>query len=533
MNIKEAKEEIRRAVEVYLDKNEFGEYTIPVSKQRPIFMVGAPGIGKTAIMEQIASELDIALVSYSMTHHTRQSALGLPVIESKEYDGKSVTVSEYTMSEIIAAIYQVMEASGKKEGILFLDEINCVSETLAPAMLLFLQYKIFGNRQIPRGWVVVTAGNPPQYNKSVKEFDVATMDRLRRIDVTEDFGVWKQYAYHQGVHDAVIAFLELNRQWFYSIQESVDGTRYVTARGWEDLSTAMRIYEKKGFPVDKGLIGQYLADDEIARKFHVYYQLYKKYQSDYQIEDILDGTITDEIFKRAKEARMDERFSILGLLLGRLNDGFRASMSRNRSLLLVVKALRAVKKLDKEKKIAGLADTEYLADLLEDEAQSLRTRLEEQTAANSVTAQIRSEYLLAIQILNEYAQYAGDTKVDRSTKESGKNNKNGSSADGTGKETKVDGFAKIKKRFDKEARQHEKDAKNLAAQLEHAFSFIEKVWGNTQEMVLFVTELTTGMDSLEFIEQWGSESYFRYNQELLTYDQRERLSAEIQELMEE
>ncbi|MCD8074501.1 MAG: AAA family ATPase [Lachnospiraceae bacterium] len=507
MNIKEAKEEIRRAVEVYLDKNEFGEYTIPVSKQRPIFMVGAPGIGKTAIMEQIASELDIALVSYSMTHHTRQSALGLPVIESKEYDGKSFSVSEYTMSEIIAAIYQVMEASGKREGILFLDEINCVSETLAPAMLLFLQYKIFGNRQIPRGWVVVTAGNPPQYNKSVKEFDVATMDRLRRIDVTGDFGVWKQYAYHQGVHDAVIAFLELNRQWFYSIQESVDGTRYVTARGWEDLSTAMRIYEKKGFQVDKGLIGQYLADDEIARKFHVYYQLYKKYQSDYQIEDILDGRITDEISRRAKEARMDERFSILGLLLGRLNDGFRASVSRNRSLLLVVKALRTVKKLDKEKQTSGFVDTGYLVSLLEDEAQKLRIHLEEQTAANSITAQIRSEYLLAIQILEEYEQYAGETKTD--------------------------GFVKIKKRFDKEVKQHEKNAKNLAARLEHVFSFIEKVWGNTQEMVLFVTELTTGMDSLEFIEQWGSESYFRYNQELLTYDQRERLSAEIQELMEE
>lgn len=83
-------------------------------------MVGAPGIGKTAIMQQIASELGIALVSYSMTHHTRQSALGLPVIEERDFEGK--------------------QDSGKKEGILFLDEINCVSETLALAMLLFLQY---------------------------------------------------------------------------------------------------------------------------------------------------------------------------------------------------------------------------------------------------------------------------------------------------------------------------------------------------------------------------------------------------------
>ena len=99
MNIREAKEEIARSVEIYLDKNEFGEYNIPYMKQRPVFMVGAPGIGKTAIMEQIASEMNIALVSYSMTHHTRQSALGLPFIEEKCYGGKNVSVSGYTMSE--------------------------------------------------------------------------------------------------------------------------------------------------------------------------------------------------------------------------------------------------------------------------------------------------------------------------------------------------------------------------------------------------------------------------------------------------
>lgn len=56
-------------------------------------------------------------------------------------------------------------------------------------MLLFLQYKIFGNQSVPKGWVVVTAVNPPQYNKSVREFDVATLDRLKRIDITEDFPV--------------------------------------------------------------------------------------------------------------------------------------------------------------------------------------------------------------------------------------------------------------------------------------------------------------------------------------------------------
>ena len=123
MNIQQAKDHVKNAVTIYLKKDEFGDYRIPIVRQRPIFLLGAPGIGKTAVMSQVASELNIALVSYSMTHHTRQSALGLPFIEQKEFDGNSYRVSEYTMSEIISSVYDTMEESGVKEGILFLDEI--------------------------------------------------------------------------------------------------------------------------------------------------------------------------------------------------------------------------------------------------------------------------------------------------------------------------------------------------------------------------------------------------------------------------
>ena len=88
MNISRAKQVIKDTVSIYLKKDDNGDYCIPVVRQRPVFMVGAPGIGTTAIMEQIASELGIALVSYSMTHHTRQSALGLPYITKKTFGGE-------------------------------------------------------------------------------------------------------------------------------------------------------------------------------------------------------------------------------------------------------------------------------------------------------------------------------------------------------------------------------------------------------------------------------------------------------------
>ena len=90
MNIKQAKEEIKHTVQAYLSKDAFGEYKIPAVRQRPVLLIGPPGIGKTQIMEQIARECEIGLVAYTITHHTRQSAVGLPFIKEEQYDGKNI-----------------------------------------------------------------------------------------------------------------------------------------------------------------------------------------------------------------------------------------------------------------------------------------------------------------------------------------------------------------------------------------------------------------------------------------------------------
>ena len=94
MNIAEAREQLTNTIRAYSAKDRYGNYLISPEEQRPLFLMGPPGIGKTAIVRQSAEELGIGLVSYSITHHTRQSALGLPKIVHKTYGDIEYDVSE-------------------------------------------------------------------------------------------------------------------------------------------------------------------------------------------------------------------------------------------------------------------------------------------------------------------------------------------------------------------------------------------------------------------------------------------------------
>lgn len=323
MNIKEAKEEIKRTLKAYTGLGSRPSRPIPPSKQRPILLIGPPGIGKTAIMEQIAAECGAGLVSYTMTHHTRQSAVGLPYLREETIDGKTFQATEYTMSEIIASVYDCMRATGRRFGILFIDEINCVSETLLPVMLQFLQNKTFGSHRVPDHWMIVAAGNPPEYNRSVREFDMVTLDRVRKMELEADYGVWKEYALTAGIHPAILSYLEIHPEYFYSSRLTAQQRSFVTARGWEDLSCILLSYEELDEPVSQQLIEQYLQHEEIARDFALYYRLFRSYGDDYDVQNLLgsgeDTPFWEERCRRIAGAPADESLAVSSLLYDCLN----------------------------------------------------------------------------------------------------------------------------------------------------------------------------------------------------------------------
>ena len=502
MNIKEASEQVRGAIRAYLAKDEHGLYRIPFRMQRPIILLGPPGVGKTAVVEQIADDLGVNFVSYSITHHTRQSAIGLPFIAQEEFDGVDYHVSEYTMSEIIAAVHHARKKSGVAEGILFLDEVNCVSETLAPAMLQFLQYKVFGMHQLPEGWVVVCAGNPPEYNRAAREFDPAMLDRLMKIEVEPDLRAWQEYAAAHGVHPAVTSYLEAKPGAFYRVRAAAHGSTIVTARGWEDLSRMLQACEAENIVVPASLAGRYLQDDEIADDFSVYYEMFRKYEDAYRVDEILLGIPDDAAVERAAAAPFDERIALVGLLAD-------ATLALARQAVEVQEALTLVRG-----DVLNARDAVVSAD---DPAAAIGDAIDTVRHASEVGARaagqlgdrtvVKAERLRVLAAIREDVAHAPSRGEDA--------------------------FVCVKGAFNAECAVQRKRAGAAVAGVDRAFGFLDEAFGDdSQETLLFITKLSADPALVQLVSEHGSKAYMSHNKNLLFTERGAGLLQQVRSLGE-
>lgn len=508
MNIREAKNEIKNALLAYHRKDEQGRYKCPGVRQRPILLMGPPGIGKTAIMEQVAAECGVGLVAYTMTHHTRQSAVGLPQIVSRTYGDETVSVTRYTMSEIIASVYDCMERTGKREGILFIDEINCVSETLAPTMLQLLQNKTFGTHRVPEGWIIVAAGNPGEYNKSVREFDMATLDRVRQIRVEPDCGVWMEYAREREISGAVLSYLSMKEDRFY--QAGQGEGQFVTARGWEDLSELILGYEELGLEITASQTAQFLRQEDTARDFAAYYQLYRKYGEDYQIPDILWGELSEESRRRkeimGREAAFEERFILIQLILETLDGKFREYTQLDQVLTRLHETLLRLKDqiLQKEGAPEKNGQEDSFQTLIEVCKDSLRIKLEKELIDGGQAGMEEQ----VIQLLEQY-HLTLRREHQRANRE---------------------GFDRIVELFGGEIRKREMLVNQIRDGIDRGFDFARECFGDGQEMILLVSGLAKNRRSAGFIARHGSDAFLKYSGLLSGGQSREELISACRSL---
>jgi len=406
-----------------------------------------------------------------------------PHVKEEKFNGEKYSVTEYTMSEIIASVYSKIRDSGLKEGILFIDEINCVSETLAPTMLQFLQCKTFGNRKVPEGWIIAAAGNPPEYNKSVHEFDMVTLDRVRKIEVDAEYSVWREYARENRINIAITSYLELRPQSFYKAEADVDGIQFVTARGWEDLSCLVKVYKELSIDVDEEIIYEFIQHRETAKDVAVYLDLYKKYQDDYGINSILAGNVPSSVYERIYRASFDERLSVVNLLKSGLDIYFDKTFGYHFIATEWYFFLRVFKE-----RMEKMGDNESCLDVYNNIYKDYTESINPGIKAGFYTKEQEGYYIKFMEIITENRPSANNP---------------------------YEAFNQADEGFEIWCTELENLEEQTGTALENAFDFMEAAFGNGQEMVVFVTELTMDRKAVSYLSENKCERYLKYNEELM------------------
>ena len=263
----------------------------------------------------------------------------------------------------------------------------------------------------------------------------------------------------------------------------------------EDLSNLMAVYEKLGFLVDEQVIREYIHHADVAEDVAAYLDLYRKYQDDYGIPQILDGCVRPEIYARIYAAAFDERLSVVHLLL----DGLAAFFGRAASERALTDAWYAfLKEYRSQVETAGDPAECYRTLVAEREQEMLR-----QIANDAYTREEAKREKLLLEKLK-----AAQQEVTKDSAQSC--------------------FEAAKVGFDRQREVLVQTEEAAGAALEHAFDFMEQAFEDGQEMVVFVNELALGPDSAPFLAENDCERFEQYSQKLLLQGGEDELLAELQ-----
>lgn len=118
---------------------------------------------------------------------------------------------------------------------------------------------------------------------------MATLDRVRELQIEPNVEIWQDYAQSRGVHPAILSYLRLHPEHFFCCDTRAAAGNFVTGRGWEDLSALLLSYESLGFACSQLQMQEYLHVPDIAAAFAAYYALFSQYAAQLPLEKILCG----------------------------------------------------------------------------------------------------------------------------------------------------------------------------------------------------------------------------------------------------
>jgi hypothetical protein len=249
-----------------------------LTKQRPIFLWGPPGIGKSDIVKQIADSIDAHVVDIRLSLWEPTDIKGIPY-----FDSNAGTMTWGAPSELPNA-----EMSAKyKNIVLFLDEMNSAAPAVqAAAYQLILNRKV-GTYELPDNVMIVAAGNREADKGVTYRMPAPLANRFIHLELAVSFDDWFQWAAANKVHTDVLGYLTFAKKDLYDFDPKSPSRSFATPRSWSFVSELLDddLDENTTTDLVSGAVGEGLA---------VKFMAHRKVASQMpNPTDILDGKVKE------------------------------------------------------------------------------------------------------------------------------------------------------------------------------------------------------------------------------------------------
>jgi hypothetical protein len=211
-------------ISLSVNQTELLDVLLNVAVTRPVFIWGAPGIGKSSIVENFAHSLGLPCVSLLGSQLAPEDIIGVPQI----IDGKSV----FCPPRMIAR---------DEPYCLFLDELNACSQEVQKSFYSLIHDKRIGEYFLPEGSIIIGAGNRAQDNAIVKPMSSALINRMFHVELIASHRDWLKWAGQNGIHPYILEYIGLRPDHLWK-QPPKTEEPFSTPRSWHMLSDAMTSY---------------------------------------------------------------------------------------------------------------------------------------------------------------------------------------------------------------------------------------------------------------------------------------------------
>jgi len=211
-------------ISINVNQTQLLDVLLNIAIVRPVFIWGAPGIGKSSIVEHFANEIGLECVSLLGSQLAPEDIIGVPQI----IDSKSV----FCPPRMIAR---------DEPYCLFLDELNACSQDVQKAFYSLIQDRRVGEYHMPKGSIIIGAGNRAQDNAIVKPMSSALINRMFHVELIASHRDWLDWAYQNNIHPYITEYIGLRPDHLWH-QPPKTEEPFSTPRSWHILSDALHSF---------------------------------------------------------------------------------------------------------------------------------------------------------------------------------------------------------------------------------------------------------------------------------------------------